>query len=442
MHHMDLAKAHILIIDDELEMCLSIKEILLDEGYRATFIDDPRELEALLSKEHIDLILMDIRMPGIGGIDLLKSVKRHSPNTPVIMITGYPSVDTAVRAMKYGAVNYFSKPLDLRALIEEIRLVITVNAQPKLQKDGLDQIISNAPKIADMKLFIRKAADVDTPVLITGESGTGKELVAKAIHHYSHRIAQPFVHVNCAAIPDTLIESELFGYEKGAFTDAKKTRIGRFEQANYGTLFLDEVGDLSLAAQAKILQALQERTFERVGGNGSISVDIRIIAATNKNLVQMIKESLFREDLYYRLSVINFDLPPLKDRPGDVRLLTDHFIEEFSSLHHRNIIGASDEVYNLFAHHNWPGNIRELKNCVERAVIFSDGPVIGLLDLPSQYLQINDIDHDEYSDAIDEINREMILDALSKSGGVKIKAAEILNVTRKTLYNRMKRLSM
>jgi DNA-binding NtrC family response regulator len=433
----------VLIVDDEIEMCRSLEEILQQDGFRTTSTTDPSTVTSLSSSEHFDAVLLDVKMPEINGIDLLRSLVEAHPNVPVIMITGYPSVDTAVRAMKYGASNYFSKPLDLSGLVREIRTLVSSRNASSRTDQLFPRIVTGDPGMLGILDEVDRAGQVDAPVLITGETGTGKELVAQAIHSGSDRRKSPFVRVNCAAIPESLIESELFGHEAGAFTDAKRQRKGRFEMADGGTLFLDEIGDMSLSTQARILHALQEKTFERVGGSQSIASDIRIVAATNRDLEAMIKEGTFREDLYYRLSVISVRLPPLRERSGDIEVLARHFVEAFGTQYGREVSDLSPEVLTLFRRHTWPGNIRELRNCIERAVIFSSGAEIRVGDLPSQYVRgAAGQEVDGIEERVARLNREIIEEALQKSGGVKSKAADLLDISRRTLYNRMKRLGM
>jgi DNA-binding NtrC family response regulator len=433
----------ILIVDDEQEMCSSLEEIIRDEGFLSRSTTDPASVLELLSQEPFDLMLLDIRMPGIGGIDLLGRVKDLYPELPVIMITGYPTVETAVTAMRYGAVNYYTKPLNLGNLLQEMRQLLRGDGLARESASIPQGIVAEDPSMLPVKETILRAAEVDAPVLITGESGTGKELIAEAVHAASARRDAPLVRVNCAAIPETLIESELFGHEAGAFTDAKKTRKGRFELANHGTLFLDEIGDMSLSTQARILHALQEKTFERVGGGRSISTDARFIAATHQDLRGMIESGAFRGDLYYRLAVITIHVPPLRDRGGDIDLLVDYYLDFFQKKYGKLISSVDTDVRAFFRRHDWPGNVRELRNCIERAVIFAADGHITFSHLPAQYEKVINAEgpYSQESELL-KINQEIIRDALARSGGVKAKAADLLNISRKTLYNRMKRLGM
>lgn len=434
----------ICIIDDELEMCLSLAKLLKIQGYSTIYTTNPLETSSILENEQVDLIIMDIKMPHIGGIDLLKTFKKQDISIPVIMITGYPTFDNAVRAMKYGAINVYTKPLNFAEMLKEIHELVTQYALKRARKQGIEhKIVTNNPTMQQVLKTLKKAAPTTAPVLITGESGTGKELIANSLHHLSPRANKPFVKVNCAALPDELLESELFGHERGAFTGAVKEHKGRFELADTGTIFLDEIGDMSLKTQAKILRAIQEHKFQRVGGTRTIQTDIRLITATNKNLKELIEQKMFREDLYYRLSVITIHLPPLRERKDDTLLLSEYFITYYNTIHQKAIKGISEELRWFFLTHNWPGNVRELKNCIERAAIFCESDIIGVEDLAAQYADLlNGKSPDSYEKVFESLTRESILDALEKSGGVKQKAADLLNISRRTLYNRMKKLGL
>lgn len=318
----------ILLIDDELEMCLSLAELLNAEGYATRYTTNPLETPRMLAAEKTDLIIMDVRMPEMEGVDLLKTIKKRDAAIAVIMITGYPTVENAVQAMKYGAINFYTKPLKFPELLKEIHELAARKARKQKSTSGFkDRLVTAQPVMQNVLKTLEKAAPTAAPVLITGESGTGKELVANSLHQLSPRAQHPFIKVNCAVLPDELLESELFGHEKGAFTGALKERKGRFELADRGTIFLDEIGDMSLNTQAKILRAIQEQEFERGGGAKTIRTDVRLIAATNKDLTKCIALEKFREDLYYRLSVITIHLPPLRERVEDILLLAQYFVE-------------------------------------------------------------------------------------------------------------------
>ncbi|RKX94963.1 MAG: sigma-54-dependent Fis family transcriptional regulator [Spirochaetes bacterium] len=436
---------NILIIDDELEMCLSLAELFESRGYRAQYATGTRDAETLLKREFFDLILLDIRMPDGNGVDFLNTIQNGDRTIPVIMISAFASVDNVVKAMKYGAVNFYSKPIDMPALLEEIAIISSGNNSSSDSGDGRSALLTRTPGMEEIFKLIEKAAPTDVPVIITGESGTGKELAANAIHAGSTRKGSSFIKLNCAAIPETLMESELFGHERGAFTDARERRKGKFEQASGGTIFFDEIGELNSGTQAKLLRVLQEKEFERLGGSETISTNVRVLAATNKNLRQMVKQGSFREDLYYRLSVITLELPPLRERSGDVPVLTSYFLKLFNKRYNKKIEGVDEKTRRLFSSHDWPGNIRELKNCLERAVIFCEEKSIGLSDLPKQYSEAvleRTLNGTVLVEATDNLTRELIQDALDRSDGQKQLAAEILNIHRKTLYNKMKKLGM
>jgi DNA-binding NtrC family response regulator len=440
----------ILIVDDEKEFCVSLSEILTEEGYPTQYTSDPLETPSILARTRADLIILDIRMPGIGGIDLLKMLRRTNPNIKVIILTGHPSIENAVLSMKYGAVNFYEKPPNLKKLLNEIREFsarITVSREsPPLSASAQSpaaRVVTNDPRMLKTLQSAEKAAAASAPVLITGESGTGKELIAGIVHEAGPRASRPFIKVNCAAIPEPLLESELFGHEKGAFTNAIAQRKGKFELAHEGTIFLDEIGDMSLTTQAKILRVLQEQEFERVGGTDTIHSNIRVIAATNKDIRLLIERGDFREDLYYRLCVITLHIPPLRERPGDVPLLIDYFLRVFGAQYSKTIQGLDTQTLELLLAHTWPGNVRELKNCIERAAIFCEGDLVTLDDLPSQYMELDGTHLGrKLQTTFEQLNRSMILEALEKSKGKKSKAADMLNINRRTLYNRMRKLGL
>jgi len=441
LYHSDEMRFKILIIDDEIGMCVSLSKILSAQGYENIYTSDPTEVDRLLSAEDIDLIIMDVKMPGIDGISLLKSIKTRGSRIPIIMISGYASVENIVRAMKFGALNFYKKPIHIKELIAEIQRISEARCS---ENDGktVHKIITQDPKIQKLLSIVEKVAVTDVPVVITGESGTGKELFAEVIHEMSPRREGPLIKINCAAIPETLIESELFGYEKGAFTDAKNTRIGRFEEANGGSVFLDEIGEMNIKTQAKLLRVLQEKEFQRLGSNSVHKTDVRFIAASNRDFEELIANNLFREDLYYRLSVIRLEIPSLRERKGDILLLSNYFLDTFNRIYGKSIRGFTDGVIDLFMQHTWPGNVRELRNCIERAVIFTDEEMVSEESLPFQYEPMSSPNPEMYQKIIDNVTREMILDALDKCGGVRKEAAELLNIHRKTLYNKMKKFGI
>ena len=432
----------ILIVDDEREMCLSLSEIFTSSGFHAMTATDPRCVPALIAERRPDLLVMDIRMPQQSGIDLLKAVKGRDRSLPVIMITGYPSVENAVAAMRFGALNVFVKPIKVRELVREVEQIRDSAARAGPEKDA-GSLVTGNPQMLRILGEIDRVAQTDAPVLITGESGTGKELAANAIHCGGPRSRMPFIKVNCASIPDTLLESEMFGHERGAFTDAIRQHVGKLELAGEGTLFLDEIGDMTLATQSKLLRVLQDGEFQRLGGAQTIRSGARVIAATNKKVDDLLAQKIFREDLFYRLSVVTIELPPLRERMDDIDRLLEHFLGVFNAKYAKNIAGVSDSVRDILIRHDWPGNIRELRNCIERAAIFCDGNLIADEHLPAQYLAVRDREFPDSPETVYErLSRQRIAEALARSSGEKQKAARLLNISRKTLYNRMKKLGM
>jgi DNA-binding NtrC family response regulator len=432
----------ILIVDDEIEVCRSLCELLTSRGYTVLYETNPKKTLSLLNEHPVDLILMDLRMPEMGGMDLLREIRIYRPDVAVIVISGFATIETAVRAMKYGALNIYPKPIKIPLLLKEIEKI----RKSFEQKNTIPQessLIMKDPLMTHILSLVQTAAPTEAPVLITGESGTGKELIANTIHSLSKRETGPFLKINCASIPDTLLESEMFGYERGAFTDAKETKKGLFELAYGGTIFLDEIGNMSLQMQAKMLRVLQDGKFIRLGGTHFISANSRIIAATNLDLNEAIKTKTFREDLYYRLAVINIHVPPLRDRKQDILPLAEHFLLYFSSVYGKKIKDFSPSVKSILLQHSWPGNVRELKNFIERAVIFTQGEQIEMDVVPDQYRNlVENQEKDTLSKRIEDTARDIILEALSQTNGVKQDAARLLCIDRKTLYNRMKKLNL
>ena len=453
-------KKRILLVDDEPRVRASLK-LVLEPAYDVLEAADAQEGLDFFKRESPDLVLLDVILPGTDGLAVLQSMHSDAPNTPVIMLTGTKSVKTAVDAMKLGAADYLSKPFD----VEELRIVVdrTLNSQELerevrqlraqiVQRYAFHNLIGKSPSMQEIYAKIEQVADSRTTVLVTGESGTGKELVAKAIHYNSSRRDRPFVALNCAALPETLIESELFGHEKGSFTDATARRVGQFELANSGTLFLDEIGDLSPATQAKLLRVLQEREFTRIGGVQSIKVDVRIIAATNKNLDELVRKGLFREDLYYRINVIALYLPPLRDRGEDIPLLAKHFLAKRIEEDKRQVQEFSKEALELIARYPWPGNVREMENIIEQAFIWSKGstvimpehlPTIVRTDTRSTSLRDDTLaGRLSLEKAVMEFEREIILDALKRTNYIQTRAANMLGISRRMLKYRMDTLAI
>ncbi|MBN1838101.1 MAG: sigma-54-dependent Fis family transcriptional regulator [Spirochaetales bacterium] len=434
----------VLIVDDELEVCLSLKEIIESSGYRVLYCTDSRDVPGVVAAGPIDLILLDIRMPYLGGIDLLMQLKEQHSCVPTIVISGHATVENAVRVMRFGALNLYTKPIQCSVLMEEIDQ-ITRTSSARNRPAPVSSLIAESREMRSLLSLVERAAPTDATVLITGESGTGKELIATTFHRLSRRSIRPYVRINCAAIPETLLESEMFGYEKGAFTDARELRRGKFECAEGGTIFLDEIGDMSLHTQAKMLRVLEDKKFSRLGGTELIDPDVRIVAATNKNLPELIGEGLFREDLYYRINVVEIEVPPLRKRKDDIMPLIDYYLDYFNRVYDRSIEGISAELKRVLMNHDWPGNVRELRNFVERGVIFSSTRVLGTDSIPRQYkiyLEEGVEDLEDLNNRYTGLARGIITEALKKTGGNKCEAARMLKITRKTLYNRMKKLNM
>ena len=410
------------------------------------------EAIALFKEEPFDVVLTDLKMPGKSGLDVLEEVLRLSPQTSVLLMTAFATAQTAVQAMKKGAYDYLIKPFDF----EEVRLKIehilkekalqqeNVGLKEQLQtRFSFENIIGHSGTMQDVFKLVKKVSDADTTVLIRGESGTGKELIALAIHRNSHRAEKPFIAVNCAAIPENLLESELFGYEKGAFTGADRRKPGRFELAADGTIFLDEIGDLSPALQAKILRVLQNKTFERLGGTEALQMKARIIAATNRDLEAAVKDGHFREDLYYRINVFPIFLPPLRNRKEDIPELIEHFVARYSK---KPLKIAPNFIHALQAY-RWPGNVREMENIIERAVILTDGDELTVEHLPPHLTHgiEESLFNAEFPDdgiELEKMEIGLIRKALAKSGGNKTKAAQLLGITRRKLYSMMERLQL
>ncbi len=441
----------IMIVDDEPSIRTSLKGVLQDEGYRVVSAGDGYAAIKLVEEEMPDLVILDIWMPGIDGIETLKRMREVNRSLQVIMISGHGTIETAVTATKLGAFDFIEKPLSLEKTLVTIqnafnyRRLRDENLILRQKMKGKYNLTGESPAICELRDTIGRVAPTQATVLIIGENGTGKELVARAIHHLSPRNKRPLLEVNCAAIPDELIESELFGHERGAFTGASERRRGRFDLANNGTLFLDEIGDMSLKTQAKTLRILEEQRFERVGGTKTIQVDVRIIAATNKDLKQEIAEGWFREDLYYRLNVIPVHVPPLRDRTEDIPLLVEDFLEEFaleSSIERKRV---ADEVIVAMQGYAWPGNVRELKNFIERLVILVPDDVIQLDHLPSTFIQPADkaaasqaLDQPSFRMAKIQFEKEYLRKKLGEHGWNVSQTAVAIGIERSHLHRKIK----
>jgi len=444
-----VAGEHILVVDDEPAIQTTLRGVLEDEGYRVTTVGSGEDALRFVTEEHPDVVFLDIWMPKKDGLDTLAELKRARPEAPVIMISGHGTIETAVKATRLGAYDFIEKPLSLektllavtRAL-EHTRLA-RENAHLRARLDVRTEIIGESEVVRAMREQIATAAPTSGRVLVHGENGSGKELVARAIHALSARREQPFIEVNCAAIPEELIESELFGHEKGAFTGAVARRRGKFETADGGTLFLDEIGDMSLKTQAKVLRALEEQVVERVGGREPVKVDVRVIAASNRELPALIAQGQFREDLFYRLAVIPIEVPPLRERRDDIPLLVDHFVALFCAENGKRLKTVSGEALAYFVAYDWPGNIRELRNMVERLVIMTSGDVIGPDDLPSP-LRPKDAaalgadGQRSLKEARDGFERAYILAELRAHDWNMTRTAERLGIERSHLYRKIK----
>jgi DNA-binding NtrC family response regulator len=449
----------VLIVDDEVGARESLRMILKND-YEVFLAKDAEEAFAQIKVHSPDVILLDIILPDLDGIKVLERVKKNDPDMIVIMITATKTVKTAVEAMKLGAYDYVNKPFD----IDELRLIITralstkaLEQEVKYRREEMDKsfdfgnIIGKSKGMKDIFKVVKQVADSRSTVLIMGESGTGKELISRAVHYNSNRKNFPFVTINCAAIPETLIESELFGHEKGAFTNAIEKKLGRFEVANQGTLFLDEIGELSLTTQAKILRFLEEKEFNRVGGSKTIKVDVRLITATNRDLSQLIKKGNFREDLYYRINVVPIVIPPLRERKEDIPQLIDHFINKFNVENNKNVKGINKEASELMMHYEWPGNVRELENLIERVIALTSNEYIQADEIPFSFKNVTKINGLKESvlegkvpflQAEEEFEKEVILDALKRTNYIQSHAAEILGISRRILKYKMDKLGI
>jgi len=451
----------ILIVDDEKNYLTILSALLEDEGFEVLTAPGGPEAIAIHKSSDLDLILTDMKMPKMDGIELLENIKKSDPDLPVIMMTAHGTVDKAVEAIQKGAYTYILKPFDNERLIIYVKKAISmyqVVKENRRLRDAVESqyrfgsIIGKSKKMRDIFDTIQKVAPSNATVLIEGESGTGKELVARSVHFSSPRREKPFVAVNCSALAENLLESELFGHERGAFTGAVATKKGRFELADGGTLFLDEIGELSQNLQVKLLRVLQEKVFERVGGVRTISVDIRIIAATNKDLQQEMQAGRFREDLYYRLNVVHIVLPPLKERQEDIRLLVNHFIKKYASERKSAapVSGVDQEVDRLFYDYHWPGNIRELENVIERVMILCPNEIIRVSDLPKGFkdnvyntLHLEGIPADaKLYDTLAMIEKAMIERALKMSNNVQAHAAALLGIGKSGLNQKLKKYNL
>jgi two-component system, NtrC family, response regulator HydG len=440
-------KGRILIVDDELVVRDSLQKWFDSEGYDAGAVSSGREALFAVQQKQYDLVLLDIKMPGMDGMELQKKLREVDSDLTVVIMTGYASVETAVEALKMGAYDYITKPVDPDELVHLVSNALghkRYKRELERLRENLQEIypdtklIGNSPGIRRVLELVEMVAATDTTVLIFGESGTGKELVARAIHAASPRRNMPMVVIHCGALTETLLESELFGHERGAFTGAQYRKKGKFEVADGGSVFLDEISDISLKTQTDLLRVLQEKEIQRVGGSQTVKVDFRCIAATNKNLEDLVKAGTFRPDLYYRLKVFAIDLPPLRERREDIPLLADHFLKKFATAMNKPLPTLSSQAVDLLLAHDWPGNVRELENAVERAMVIGRGPEIQPADFPFQLQPTQTV----AGRTLEEIERSHIERVLQETAGNLSRAARILDIDRTTLYNKLRRYGL
>lgn len=456
---MSMALPPVLVVDDEKNMRSSLRSILVDEGYAVQDVESAEDAIACLKRDEFFMVITDARLGGMSGYEFLKHLKQNRPDIPVLMITAYATPKLAVEAIKAGAIDYLAKPFAPEELLHAVarcaerHRLIQENAALKARASEpykLEQIIGESAKIKELRQLIQTVAPTNATVLILGESGTGKELIAGALHSLSDRRSRNYVRINCAAIPETLLESELFGHEKGAFTGALKQKPGRVEEADGGTIFLDEIGDMSRPLQAKLLRFLEDGSFTRVGGNEELRVDVRLIAATNRDIIEAIRENQFREDLFHRLNVVQFRPPPLRERGADVVLLAEHFLEHFSKVMKKQVTRLSPGARNKLMGHHWPGNVRELRNVIERAVILAQGPDVQPENLPDFHIETRlrkaETAPVANGHSIDEImadlERQLIINTLTQNRFNLSRSAEQLKISRHALRYRMQRLNI
>jgi len=455
---MNLPLPPVLVVDDEKNMRRSLSTMLTDEGYAVRTAESAEEALGLLAQEKVFMVITDARLGGMSGYDFLAKIHNQWPELPSLMITAYATPKLAVEAIKAGAMDYLSKPFEPEELFHAVarcaerHRLLAENAALRSRAGepfGLEQIVGDSPKVRELRQLIRTVAPTDARVLVLGESGTGKELVAGALHALSKRRNENYVRINCAAIPETLLESELFGHEKGSFTGALKQKLGRVEEADGGTIFLDEIADMGKPLQAKLLRFLEDGTFTRVGGTEELRVNVRFVAATNRDIVQAIAAAEFREDLFHRLNVVQFHLPPLRERGDDVRLLAEHFLKIFRANLNKNITGFAPAALQKMLAHRWPGNVRELRNVVERALILETGREVQPASLPDFALEARlqktgaaAMPEESLEAALERIERELIQGALEQNSFSLTRAAGQLKLTRHSLRYRMQRLNM
>jgi DNA-binding NtrC family response regulator len=455
-----MSQLHVLIVDDDPAVRDVLQEALMQEEYNVSTAEDGAAAIQAVKESVVHIVITDFQLPDIDGLAIIDRLAKFDAKIIPIMMTGFGTIETAVRAMKSGAFDFITKPFDLEAVAVVVRRaaeVLRLRQENHLLRKAvrdqyrLEQMIGASEPIQHVMEFVQKVADSDSTVMIQGESGTGKELVARMLHFNSLRKDRPLVPVNCGAIPENLLESELFGHEKGSFTGATHARMGRFELANGGTIFLDEIGEMSLPLQVKLLRVLQEREFERVGGNRTIHVDVRIVAATNQDLETLVEEKRFRKDLFYRLNVIPIVIPPLRERRSDIPLLIDHFLARFNQTKHSEVSDLAPDALRLLTEYDWPGNIRELENMIERLVVLKKHGVLSIEDLPEkicrrssgaelkeQFIRFSE-DGINLSREVEQYEKHLIMEALRKANGVTSRAAQLLQLNRTTLVEKLKR---
>lgn len=456
---MGRSRGVILIVDDEEGIRLTLRKVLEKEGYEVVEASSGVEVLERVDPSEIDLAIIDYKMPGMNGVELIKKI-RSLQDIPVILITAYGFERLQMQDLD-GAVDYITKPFEIERIRESVKTILErekvlkeMEREVELEEEGFCGMVGKSARMLEIYSLIDKVAKTDFNVLITGESGSGKELCARAIHMKSNRRGKPFISVACSAVPETLLESELFGYEKGAFTGAIKEKPGKFELANNGTIFLDEIGDMPLFTQAKLLRVLQEKEVERLGARRPFKVDVRVIAATNMDLTKAVKEGRFREDLYYRLNVFHIHMPPLRERKEDIPLLVMHFIRKYAPIG-KEIKAVSIEALEKFLNYSWPGNVRELENVIQRALILVEGEILKaehirglrgeIIDRGEVRLEFGDEIlplEEAVSRAVEEVERRMIIEALKRAGGNKTKAAQLLKISRKGLHNKLKKYNL
>jgi DNA-binding NtrC family response regulator len=440
-----MLETSILIVDDEINVTKLLEKVFIKEKYNTYTANCASKALSIIDSNCIDIVITDIKMPGMSGIELLKEIKNIDPCIEVILITAFATVETAIKALKMGARDYITKPFNLKDVLTSVKKISGDNEEMQ-QVEPINNYFSSKSKIMQ-EIFglIKQVADTKTTVMMYGETGTGKGLAAQAIHNLSSRKDKPFIKVNCAAIPETLLESELFGYEKGAFTGANINKPGRFELADGGTIFLDEIGDITPLMQVKLLKVMQEREFERLGGTKTIKTDVRIIAATNRDLEELVKKEIFRKDLYYRLNVVPIKLPPLRERKEDISFLVDYFLLKSSNISGKGKKEITEDAMAKLINHNWPGNIRELENVVERCVVIITSKTINDKDLP-EYILNTDNEEDniqsKLNDAVDIAEKDIIIKSLKECGGNRTKASQVLGISRRSLHRKISKYNI